>query len=271
MFKLGNFNIDEILYGTAQNFNDDLLYTLDELSSASIEISAESTDITDKKGNVVRTLYTSKTGTFNATNAFLHPAIMNAASGSAIEVASDSAKIKMPKIVIVEAGKTVSVADAVDGSIQVIGLYGNGANSTALTLSTSATFDVDTNGGTYAVDETTLEVPAAGADAPIQYLVKYEREAADGIKLVNNADKFPNTVKLTLMASYVDPCSDTLKPCYVVIPSFMADPSTTISLDRETQEMDFNGSIQMDFCGTEKVLYYIYFPGSGEVVSGATA
>ena len=27
-FRLGNFNIDEILFGVAQNFNDELLYTL---------------------------------------------------------------------------------------------------------------------------------------------------------------------------------------------------------------------------------------------------
>jgi len=266
MFRLGNFNIDEVLYGTAQNFNDELLYTLDQLSSAQIEISAESTDITDKKGNVVRTVYTSKTGTFTATNAFLHPQIMNAASGSEIEVATEAAPIQMPKIVIVNAGTTADVSDAIEDSIHVIGLFGNGANSNALTLGATAEFDG--NDGTYAVDDGVLEVPASGDDAPIQYLVKYERNKDAGIKLSNSTNKFPNTVKLTLFCSYVDPCSEDLRPCSVYIPSFMADPSTTISLDRETQEMDFNGNIQMDYCGTDKVLYYIYFPGNETINSG---
>ena len=81
MFRLGNFNIDEIIQGAAEDFSGNLLYTLDQLSSASIEISSESQDITDKNGNIVRTIYKSKQGTFNATNAFLHPQIMNAASG----------------------------------------------------------------------------------------------------------------------------------------------------------------------------------------------
>ena len=269
MFKLGNFNIDEILYGVASNFNGDILYTLDQLSSASIEISAESTDITDKKGNVVRTLYTSKTGTFNSTNAFLHPQLMNAASGSDIENASASSKIVMPKIAVVAAGGTLDVSDAKEGTIKVIGLYGNGANSVALTESSAAAYDEDEP--TYAVSSGTLSVPAAATDAPIQYLVKFDRDVESGMKLVNEADKFPDTVQLLLYCSYVDPCSDSLKPCYVLIESFMADPSMTISLDRETQTMDFNGKIQMSYCGTQKTLYTIYFPEEDIVAQGVSA
>lgn len=257
-FVLGNFSIDEILYGTAQNSAEDLLYTLDQLSTASIEISAESTDITDKKGNVVRTVYTSKTGTFNATNAFLHPQIMNAASGSKIQEATSEAPIEMPKIEIVAAGAKVSVADAVEGTIKVIGLYGNGANGKALT-------DVEIKA---AISGGEFTAPEEGEGKPIQYLVRYDRNVESGIKLVNDATTFPSLVKLTLFCSYVDPCSDDLKPCYVVIPRFMADPSVTISLDRESQEMDFNGNLNIDYCSNTKALYYIYFPEESVVVSG---
>ena len=108
-------------------------------------------------------------------------------------------------------------------------------------------------------------------DAPIQYLVKFDRDVESGIKLVNEADKFPNTVQLLLYCSYVDPCSDSLKPCYVLIESFMADPSMTISLDRETQEMDFNGQLQMSYCGTQKTLYTIFFPDEEIVSQGVSA
>lgn len=68
------------------------------------------------------------------------------------------------------------------------------------------------------------------------------------------------------------PCSDSLRAAYVVIPNFMADPNTTISLDSESQEMDFNGNLNAAYCGTsmgEKVLYYIYFPDENIVASGA--
>lgn len=266
-FRLGNFSIDEILYGTAQNFKDELLYTLDQLQTASIEISSDPTEITDKNGNVVRTIYKTKTGTFNSQNAFLHVAIMNAASGSEIEEATNEAPIVMPKIEIVPAGGSITLADAVEGSVHVIGLYGNGANSKNLTQSTAADF-AKLN---FALADGTLTVPAAAEDAPIQYLVKYDRNSKSGMKLTNTVNKFPDTVRLTLFCSYVDPCADELKPCYVYLPSFMPDPSVTISLDRETQEMDFNGTLQMDYCSTAKSLYYIYFPDEEiSVVTGTT-
>lgn len=60
-FTLGNHYIDEILYGVGEK-DGNIIYALDQLSSASIEISADSTDITDKKGNVIRTTYRTKTG-----------------------------------------------------------------------------------------------------------------------------------------------------------------------------------------------------------------
>lgn len=265
-FSLGNFNIDEIVFGTAQDFDGDLLYTLDQLTQASIEVSSESTDITDKHGNVVRTIYKSKTATFNATNAFLHPQIMNAASGSEIEVASTTSAIVMPKIQLIAAGSTVTLdASADDESVQVIGIYSTGGNSPALTLGASASLaDM-----TYAYNTTTnaITLPPAKEgtapnviEGPVNYLVKYDRSATSGYKLSNTADSFPQTVELTLYCSYVDPCDDSLRACYVVLPSFQASPETTISLSADEQEMDFSGSVQMDYCGAEKVLYYIYFP-----------
>lgn len=44
-----NHYIDEILYGVGE-VDGKLSYVLDQLTDASIEISADSTDITDKKG-----------------------------------------------------------------------------------------------------------------------------------------------------------------------------------------------------------------------------
>ena len=259
-FTLGNFNIDEILHGVAQDFDGNILYDVDQLMNATIEVSAESTDITDKKGNIVRTIYTSKTATLSATNAFLHPAVMNASSGSEIEVATSSATIQMPKISVVKAGETLDVTGYITGTFAVVGLYSSGANK-KYTLTESAAM----------VSNNTFTAPSAAADAPVQYVVIYERQSEEGFKLVNDAYTFPKATKLTLLCSYVDPCDDDLKPCYVVAPNFNADPNMTISLDRETQELDFTGNLNVDFCGTDRVLYYIYFPGNGEVVSAVSA
>lgn len=276
MFVLGNFSIDEIIEATAENFNGDLLYTLDQLSQASIEISSESTDITDKNGNVVRTIYSNKTGTFNAQNAFLHPQIINATTGARIVTATNSNPItKAPKIEILAAGVSAHALDAtIDAdSIQVIGIYGNGANSNALTAAGTGedpAFDPTTLDGTYAFDETakTISVPAAGTDAPVNYLIKYDRSYTSGIKITNSVKAFPDTVKLTLYCSYVDPCDDSLKALYVVLPSFQASPETTLNLQRGEQTMDFNGNIQTAYCASEQTLYIIYIPDERAVKTG---
>ena len=222
-----------MLFGVAQNFEDELLFTVDQLSSASIEISAESTEITDKKGNVLRTQYKSKSGTFSSTNAFLHPAIMNAASGSKVEVATSAAKIKMPKIAQIAAGASLDVTDAITGTIHVIGLYGNGANDDK-ELEESTTAVVHES---YALADGTLTVPAAGTDAPVTYIVRYDRQVESGYKLSNLSNKFPDTMHFTLLCSYMDPCDDSLKPCYVYFGSFMPNPEMTINLDSENQEI----------------------------------
>lgn len=268
-FTLGNHVIDEVLYGIAQNFDDELLFTVDQLSSASIEISAESTDITDKKGNVVRTQYRSKSGKFSSTNAFLHPAIMNASSGSKIQVADAGSPIQMPKICSIPAGATLDVTDAIPGTIHVMGLFGNGANEDELAQSTAAvahvSYELNATGTT-----TDLTVPGSGAGNPVTYVIRYERNVESGLKLSNLSNRFPNTMRFTLLCSYMDPCEDTLKPCYVYFGSFMPDPSMTINLDSENQELDFNGTIQTDYCSSDKVLYIIYYPDEDITAVGIT-
>ena len=252
-FRLGNIAIDEILYGVIQNFDDEIVGALDQLSAATIEISSDPREIVDKNGNVVRTIYKSKTGAFNATNAFLHPVAMNAASGSEIVtgVIED-----MPRVHIVPAGASIDVSDAKEGTIRVVGLYGNGANEV-----------MDNASALALVSDGTFTAPAIGEDAPVNYVVKYNRDA-EGVKLVNRADSFPSTTRLTLYCSYVDPCDDDLRPCYVYLPSFMADPNMSVSLDSEAQEMDFNGTLQVDYCSGQKLLYAIYFPSDDSIKTG---
>lgn len=270
-FVLGNFNIDEIIRAAAESFTGTLLYTLDQLNSASIEITSDSTEITDKHGNTVRTIYKTKKGTFNATSAFMTPAILNNASGSTIQKASSSAPINMPKFLLIGAGSTAVTLDAGvdDSTIKVMALFGSGANGESLTKITTGTPAYDETQGTYTYlydsTEKKITIPAGGTGKPTQYFVMYTRSETAGYKMENTADKFPDTVKLTLYCSYVDPCDGALKACYVVLPSFTASPETTINLNADEQEMSFSGNLNVDYCATSPVLYYIYFPDENAV------
>lgn len=264
-FSLGNFSVKEIIYGVAQNFNNDLLYTLDQLTNASIEVSSDPTDITDKNGNIIRSIYQSKTATFSATSALLSPALLNAQSGSDAVLATGDKPIEMPKIAVIPAGGTLDASDAKDGTIHVMGLYTNGANGAILTQGTAAVVDK-----TFGFDSSTkaITVPAAAEGAPSRYLVKYDRDVKSGMKLANSATKFPDTIHLTLYAAIMDPCSDNYRAAYIYIPSFQPDPSVTINFDSQNTETDFNGNIMVDYCGSEnKELYYIYFPDEEAVTT----
>ena len=170
----------------------------------------------------------------------------------------------MPKILVAPAGAEVTIGEFTDGSVRVIGLFGNGANDVAMTPEAAAAL-ISGSGSA-----TKITLPAAGDGLPIQYLVKFERSVTSGAMLQNTTSVSSDLVKLTLFCAMGDPCSDGLRPCYVVIPRFAADPSMTISLDAETQEVDFSGNLNVDYCAGTSSLYYIYYPDENLVVTGTS-
>jgi len=177
--------------------------------------------------NIIRTTYRSKTGTFTATNALLHPAAINAQSGQPIQYAGAGSgqAIVMPKIVVGAAGAEINIGEYTAGSVRVIGLFGNGANDQALDADAVSARISGTG------SSTKITLPDKTEDGPTQYLVKYERSVTSGAMLSNTTAVSSDLVKLTLFCAMGDPCEDSLRPCYVVIPRFAADPSMTISLD----------------------------------------
>lgn len=163
---------------------------------------------------------------------------------------------------VAAAGAEVPVGDMVDGSLRIIGLYGNGANDVAMTPDAAEALKSGSG------SSTKITLPAAADGDPIQYLIKFERSMSEGAMLQNTTAVSSDLVKLTLFCAMGDPCSDSLRPCYVVIPRFAADPSMTISLDAETQEIDFSGNLNVDYCAGTSSLYYIYYPDEELVVTG---
>ena len=257
-FKLGDLIIDRIQMGYAEKFDGTPLYVLSQLSDASIEISAESKDTTDKDGVLIKRFWRAKTGTFTATNAMLNLNILAAQSGNEAQIAGSGAneQIIMPRIIIAQANENVTLtgysSGVSDRPITVNALDTNGSMGKAYTLGTTA------SATEFAVSGTTLTLPTDTNET--QYIIKYDRAVTEGVKILNSADKFPKTVKLTLKALCVDPChADELKGCYIVLPSFQPSPETTIALGGDDTSIDFTGDLQVNYCSTTKDLYTVYF------------
>ena len=260
-FKLGDIVIDRVQYGLAENFDGELLYILTQLADSTIEISSESKDATDAQGNLIKRFYQAKNGTYTANNAMINTSIMTAKSGIPAEIASADKAINMPKIITVKVGESVKLKDAVQGTVKVNAFYANGTMGVGEgeVFAEGTDFTVDYEG------DGTLTLPVLPEGSEIaQFVVKYDRKVSDGIKILNSADKFPSTVKLTLKALCVDPCTaDTLRACYIVMPSFQVSPDLSIDLTTEGQ-LEFSGDLQVDYCSADKALFEFYLASDDE-------
>ena len=252
-FKLGDLIIDRISMGYAEKFDGTPLYVLTQLSEASIEISAESRDAVDKDGTLIKRFWNAKTGEFTATNAMLNLNVMVAQSGNDANIATEDNVIVMPKIITVKSGTTVDLEGFVNGNrITCNALGTNGAMGKAYTQGTAA------SATEFGMNGTKFTPPTDTAEA--QYVVKYDRQVTEGVDILNSADKFPATVRLTLKGLCVDPCeADVLRAVYIVLPSFQPSPETTVALSSDNPQLDFNGSLQVDYCSTDKALYHVYY------------
>lgn len=256
-FKLGDIIVDRIQVGFAEDFSGNPLYTVSQLADGTINISADSKEAKDKDGTLVKKFWQGKTGTFEAKNAMINTDIIGAASGVDPVYASSGSAIVMPKIIIVSAGATATLTDFVDGSVTVSAYGANGGMGTVYEKGASA------SATEYALTEQGVLTPPTDTNET-RYIVKYNRTVTSGVAIYNKADKFPKTVKLTLKALAVDPCeADTLRACYIVLPSFQVSPEISIGLQTDTQ-LDYKGDLQVDYCSPDKNMYEFYWAADDE-------
>ena len=200
--------------------------------------------------------------------------ILAASTGTDKEVATNVAKVQMPKIVIVPKGTAtsaiVNVAKnedlvAADGTVITAG---NKATYIATAIRVNALGNNGAMGQAYAYDDAassttwTYDVATGVITLPTdstadKFVVKFQRKSENAVKITNSSDKFPGTVKLTLKALAIDPCTpDTLRACYIIIPSFQVSPEVSITVNTEGT-LDYKGDMQIDYCSADKELYTI--------------
>lgn len=253
-FKIGDILVDRIVSGVAENSKGELLYNLTNIQDGTIEVTADSTDVVDGQGSVIKTFYKAKTGTVTLTNSTLSLPIVASMSGSDPTYATTAAPITMPRI----------ITTAKTTGIELPGITDAGTDAN---IKVNAVTAAGTLGDAYEASEYTVTAGADGANSTMaitahegdtRFIIKYDRKAENGVRIQNRSDKFPKTVKLTLKVLVVDPCeTDVVRAAYVVVPSFQ--PSAEITVDLATDAtIDYTGTMQTSYCGNEKLLYEIY-------------
>lgn len=266
-FKLGDVIVDRLQFGYGAKSNGTPLYALTQLTQANIDITADSTDINDKDGNLVYRKYTGKKGEVTATNAFLNLAVVETISATDAEIATADKGIVMPMIQIVKAGETLDVTGFVEGSIHVNALSTKGSmgkdefkkGSTASATEYAIKHTEASGEPDHTPASDVLTPPTAEGET--QYIVKYKKTIKSGAKITNSGKKFPKSHELFFKALVVDKCeTDVLKAAIIHIPSFMPSPEFTLALQGgDSQTMDYKGSMMLNACSTDGELFSIYY------------
>ena len=252
-FKLGDVIIDRLQFGYGA-LSDKALYALTQLQNATIDITADTTDITDKDGNLVYRKYSGKKGEITATNSFLNFAIAEIVSANDAEVATEEKTIVMPIFKIVKAGSTLDVTDAVEDSFVVNAL------STAGGLGKAYTKGADVSGTEFKVAENVLTPPTDPDE--VQYLVKFKKNVKSGAKVTISGDKYPKAHELYFKALAVDRChiNDGYRAVVIHVPSFIPSPEVSLALQGgDSQTMDYKGAILTDTCPVNQDMIELYF------------
>lgn len=259
-FVIDGVAFDSIHKAIAFNSAGDPLYILTQLSEASIEVTAESKDMVDKNGTLIKRIYTSKSCTFSATNAYLDANIIAQEAGTEKIVATDTDKVVVPFIRDVKKGTaTITIDDLDADSVVVMGETGSGSMGVVYEKGVTPS---DTE---FSVTGTRINLPTDTTVA--KFVVTGNRQMASGTVVINKADEFPKTVRLLIQAFSYDPCTPDIKrPTYIELPSFQPSPEHTITFTTEAT-LDFSGDCQVAYCSEdgEKVLYRIYFPNDEEI------
>lgn len=266
-FKLGDVIVDRLQFGYGAKTNGTPLYALTQLTQANIDITAESTDINDKDGNLVYRKYTGKKGEVTATNAFLNLAVVETISATDAEIATTDKGVVMPMIQIVKAGDTLDITGYVEGSIHVNALSTKGSmgkdefkKGSAASATEYAINHTDASGAPDNTPASDVLAPPT-ADGETQYIVKYKKTIKSGAKITNSGKKFPKSHELFFKALVVDKCeTDVLKAAIIHIPSFMPSPEFSLALQGgDSQTMDYKGSMMLNACSTDGELFSIYY------------
>ena len=271
-FKLGDVIIDRLQFGYGAKKNGAPLYALTQLNNANIDITADTTDINDKDGNLVYRKYSGKKGEVTAQNAFINLAIIEALSAADAEIATSDKKIKMPMIQTVAKGKTLDITGYVSDTVVVSAIY-NGA------IDTTKTYTIASGGvasaSEFAIKHTEASDPTPASDVlipptdgEVEYIVKYTKEVASGAKITISADKYPKSHELYFKALAVDPCDkENMKALIIHIPEFIPSPELSLALQGgDGQTIDYKGAVLANTCSADKTLVEVYFIDEDEEV-----
>lgn len=279
-FDINNFVIDHVLRGTMLSTADNsVLWSLTQIKSPSLSMTAETVDATDALGTKIMTFERAKEATFTGENALFDLGLLAAQSGSTKEYSSDADKITVTmfdSLEISTANKTsgsidlskvpvsVTVESVATNSItQIFKLKGDSTLGVSYTPVTSGTAATATQ-FYIAADSKTLKFPTdlvAGDKIFIVYDYLADGVAANGaVQVQSSADNFPTAGKFVMEVLGADICDPTTKVyAYLIFPNCKLSSETDLAFETE-MSMGFTLTASQDYCSGDNLLFKIVIP-----------
>ena len=226
-----------------------VLGRLTSLEDASLNTTAEGTDIVDSIGAVITTLYRAKTGEFTATNSLFSLDLAAQQFGSTKEVASEENKIQTPvsEVLTVNKDGKIILSHVPCNQIKYIYKLQNRSLAKMFTVGTTVS---ETE---FTISEQEITVPT-GVTGEIY--VEYEYEADAAVKVDNNTDEFPEMVGVKIFCIFKDVCNENIKYAgSIVSKKAKLDPSSVQFALTSTGKHPFKVKFNKEWCDGKETLF----------------
>lgn len=265
-YTVANMNdvvIEKILrYEHYNTSTGELIWMANQLEDASLNITSDTSEVTDAEGSTIATFFKGRKAEFSATNALFNLGIASAQTGNAggIERGGENKKINVPRsqIFTLDTSKTITLSDVPTGvsGAEIGYIYtidGTGYNTACYSLGATA------NATQFALDAATKTITLpTGLPVGTRVMVNYRADINDAVKFSANGLDAPVAGRGMLWVKCHNVC-DKSKIVYGILEFPNAQPSpdyewsfTPDGKHAITLEMN------QDYCDAEKILYHFY-------------
>ena len=258
-FNINNFVIDHVLRGVMTSADGSYLWSINQITEPSLNITSETAEAVDALGSAIATFNRGKKAEFSASNSLFDLSLFAAQNGVDKAVASAGATISTPAFETLEiaAGDTTKTLahTPLENITEIYQLNGDGTLGTKYVVGTEAS---ETQ-FVYDAESASVTLPTKLA-AGTQLLVMYNYAAENAVAVTGDALNFPKAGKFVMEVLGTDTCDPTtLIHAYLIFPYAKLDANVDISFTTDGKH-PFKLICQQNYCDSKKVLFQIVVP-----------
>ena len=264
---LNSIAIKQIIGAWAFDSTDDVKWMCSQVEKLQITQDGETTEKRDSNGSTIFTIDRNKSCTISFDSSVMDLNLICALNGTEREDATSVAKIRVPYI----DRFTLSASDISNGYVtltksvvaETVGAY----RISFHTLTTDGSLldnyaqaaqadNADATHFKYNSTNKHLTFPTSLTEGDRIEII-YEFEAAEGVKVVNAADKFPDAAKVRFLVLAVDLCDQSkVRALWITAKNAKPQTGNTISFNLE-DTISVTLDLAYSYCDTDKSFYEI--------------